>query len=120
MKALNLSKSSTKSAGITMCCSKVRLLSPKTRSQHSRHDIFAGSHQETFAELNESLSQASLDLNLGLNVKQVFDPSLDKADEETDLADLRLRNEEILTVSEFACFSQSIELRACYFLLTSL
>jgi hypothetical protein len=45
-------------------------------------------HKETFADLNLHLSQCAIDLNLGINLSQIFDRSNDEKDQQADQIDI--------------------------------
>ncbi|CAF1627372.1 unnamed protein product, partial [Didymodactylos carnosus] len=55
-------------------------------------------YKQEFDELNRHLSQYANDLNLGLNIQQLFDRQQDEQDQETDLADINTKLDDITTL----------------------
>jgi hypothetical protein len=51
-----------------------------------------------FEELNLQLSQSATDLNLGINVKQVFDSKIDESDQKIDLYTIQSKLDEIASM----------------------
>ena len=52
-------------------------------------------YKERFEGLNLRLTQCATDLNLGINLKQIFDPKLDEKDQTMDLNDIKSKIDEI-------------------------
>ncbi|CAF1162821.1 unnamed protein product [Adineta steineri] len=52
-------------------------------------------YREEFEELNLRLTQCATDLNLGISLKQIFDPELDVSDQATDLDDIKSKLDEV-------------------------
>ncbi|CAF3416130.1 unnamed protein product [Rotaria sp. Silwood1] len=51
--------------------------------------------KEKFEKLNVQLLQCTIDLSLGIDLKQIFDPQQDEADQEIDLHDIQSKLDEI-------------------------
>ncbi|CAF0886905.1 unnamed protein product [Adineta steineri] len=52
-------------------------------------------HIEEFEELNLQLTQCATDLNLGINLKQIFDRNMDVSDQATDLDVIKSKLDEV-------------------------
>ncbi|CAF1000039.1 unnamed protein product [Adineta steineri] len=52
-------------------------------------------YREEFEELNLRLTQCATDLNLGINLTQIFDPKLDVSDQVTDLDVIKSKLDEV-------------------------
>ncbi|CAF0825655.1 unnamed protein product [Adineta steineri] len=58
--------------------------------------VFDKQHcKEEFEELNRRLDQCGTDLNLAINLKQMFDPKLDVSDQATDLDVIKSKGDEV-------------------------
>lgn len=54
--------------------------------------------KEKFQELNQQLSQCATDLNLGIDLKEVFDPKQDESDQQEDLNVIQSKLDEIASL----------------------
>ncbi|CAF1037008.1 unnamed protein product [Didymodactylos carnosus] len=55
-------------------------------------------YKKQFEELNLQLSQCATDLNLGVNLKQIFDPKLDESDQRKDLNAIQSKIDDIASM----------------------
>ncbi|CAM4947577.1 unnamed protein product [Rotaria socialis] len=69
-------------------------------------------HKEQFDEMNLQLSQCATDLNLGINLKQMFDRKLDESDQKVDLKNIESKIDEITTMMEKKYEEQVLRFKA--------
>ena len=78
------------------CIQECEIFVTTFSEQHWFKKIFYhGSDSEGFQELNLRLSNCAQDLNLGLNIEQVFDKKNDEQDKQSDLASINQKLDDI-------------------------
>ncbi|CAM4979776.1 unnamed protein product [Rotaria socialis] len=72
----------------------------KEKSSWFARVFYNQNHKEQFQELNLQLSQCANDLNLGINLNQLFDVRIDENDQETDLNTIESKIDDIAQLME--------------------
>ena len=57
-------------------------------------------YKEQFEELNLQLTQCAIDLNLGINLKEIFDRNQDDKDQKNDLNNIESKIDEIVSMMQ--------------------